>query len=914
MTTYYNYLGQAMPVSQTGGAFLQGSGAYGETLHAPAGPSETSVNGGEYDTIIGSNGDNIYDLDDTTNVVQVADGLTGIKSIVVYASGYVLPANVNNLTFYGAGQYGVGNTLNNLIVMGGNDSNYMDGGAGNDVLVGGFGQNTIGFHAGSGGNDVVYNFHPSQDTVRIAGASFTSFAQIQAAMTQTGADVVLRVDASDSLTFRNVHVADFTANNFLMPLDASKLGALTFDDEFNNLQLFDFSTGQGHWRTNFGGDPTKPDTYTITSNDEKEVYTDASFQGQSDHPLGFDPFSVNSGVLSITAQNMGQESQYAFGQPYSSGMLNTKGIFMQKYGYFEMRAELPTALGSWPAFWLSQDPYKPGVEADILEHLAMYPNIDFARANNGGAVTGSTYYMPDTTGLHTYGMLWTPTTTTFYVDSVGVMQMPTPASWDQPMYMILNLAVGGWGGVIDDSAYPAKMNVDYVRVYGLADNSQQVVQETPAGPAGTLSAAGAAIALAGSGGWTDAKMLADGELVMVSAVDSGYGSHKAAAMIYNPGSGAQIGSTIDLFGYAPSGATMDPHITVMPGSFWKVSYAGSGAPEGYEIYTSAGQGAFFDNQYTEGTPIFTPLSTGGHVVTNTQTTSFAVVQADGTTNWFSDPAVHGAATPPSEVHALTNGGFYFTYAGQSQIDVFDPTGAADHAGHLGAPVSSFAMASDAMQNGQFAVAWLSQPADGSFNMALTFQTFDSNGAALTQAAKVATDADPWHTELKVIATSQPGDALLLWSQGGAINGAYAHGATIDPATPLIVGNLDDTTQTALSDGHILLTWLQTDNGVQNLWSEILDPSTMTGVRQELGTADGQVHVIALDHGAYAASWHLGGQIEARGYDGSGHYGPTTTVAGDFVARDISGDLVSVYHAADGSALLQHYVMTDYFSV
>jgi beta-glucanase (GH16 family) len=914
MTTYYNYLGQAMPVGAAPTNWVSGTSAGGETLTAAAGASAVDTGGGVGDIVIGSNGDQTYYLKDPTDIVQVANGLTGIKSIINYQYD-ALPANVNNLTFYGAGNWGIGNNLNNLIVMGGNDANFMDGGAGNDVLVGGFGQNNFGFEAPTGGNDVIYNFHVSQDTVRVSGSSFTTFAQIQSAMTQVGADVVLKVDASDSITFRGVHVADFQTRNFMLPLDVSKLGALTLDDEFNSLNLFDFSTGTGLWRTNFGGDPTKLDTYTITSNQEQQVYADASFQGTSDHALGYDPFSISNGVLNITAQNMGSDSQYAFGQPYSSGMLNTKGIFMQKYGYFEMKAVLPTALGTWPAFWLSQDPYKPGVEADVLEHLAMYPNVNYARSNDGGSVTGSVNYaVPSLTGSHTYGMLWTPTTTTFYIDRLAVMQVATPQSWDQPMYMILNLAMGGWGGPVDNSALPAQMNVDYVRVYGLADNSQTVVQETPAGPAGTLTSAGAAISLAHSGGWTDAKMLADGQLVVVNAVDSGYGSHKADAMLYNPGTGSQVGSTINLFAFADASQTMDPQITTLSGSFWKVSYAGSNAPQGYEIYDSTGQGAFFDNQYTQGTPMFTPLSTGGHVVNNPAWTQFAVVQASGATNWYNDPVVNGQAATPTEVHALTNGGFYFTYAGQSQIDVFDATGAIDHTSHLGASVSSFAMASDAMPDGQFAVAWLSQPADGSFNMALTFQTFDSNGVALTQATKVAADADPWHTELKVIATGEAGDALMLWSQGGAINGAYAHGSTIDAATPLIVGNLDNTTQTALSDGHILLTWLQTDNGVQDLWSEILDPSTMTGSRQELGAADGQVNVIALDHGGYAASWHLGSQIEARGYDGSGHYGPTTTVAGDFVARDSSGEVVAIYQAPDGSALLQHYAMTDYFSV
>jgi beta-glucanase (GH16 family) len=910
---YYNYLGQAMAVSADPTTFVSGDSAGNETITAPVGPSGVSVNGGNYDTLIGSEGDNTFYVNNTTDVVQVASGLSGVKSIVSYAGGYTLPDNVQNLTFYGAGNWGAGNSQANLIIMGGNDQNYMDGGAGNDVLVGGFGKNAFGVEAGNG-NDVIYNFHTNQDTVRMPGTGFTSFAQVEAAMTQVGSDVVLQLDPTETLTFRGTTVSSFQASDFLLPLDRSLLGSLTFDDEFNSLNLFDFSTGQGLWRDNFGGDPTKADNYTITSNAEKEVYTDASFQGTSDHALGLNPFSIDNGVLTITASAIGPDSQYAFGQPYSSGMLNTKGIFMQQYGYFEMKAELPTGLGTWPAFWLSQDPYAPGTEADVLEALGLYPGVDFARADDAGSVTSSTYYsQSNLTGFHTYGLLWTPTVTAFYVDGTAVMEMATPASWDKPMYLIVDLAMGGWGGPVDEASLPAQMNIDYVRVYGLADGSQVVQQETPAGPAGTLTADGAALALVNSAGWTGATMLADGHIVLVSSVDGGYGSHKADAMIYDPGTGAQVGDTVQLFGYANANQTMDPQVTALAGSFWQVSYAGTNAPQGFEIYNSQGVGAFFDNQYTVGTPVFTPLVSGGHVVTNGAWTQFAVVGGDGSTNWYNDPILAGQPATATEVHALSNGGFYFTYAGQQQIDVFDPTGATDMQGHLGAPVSSFAMASDALPNGQFAVAWLAPGPNGSFNDALTFQTFDAAGHALTAATTVATDADPWHTEMKVISTG-PGDALMLWSQGGAINGAYAHGSTIDAATPLIVGALDNTTQTALSDGHILLTWLQTDSGVQDLWSEILNPSTMTGARQQLGQADGGMSVVALDNGAYAVSWHSGSQIMARGYDGEGHYGPTTTVAGDFVARDASGDVVSIYQGPGGTAMLQHYAMTDYFSV
>jgi beta-glucanase (GH16 family) len=472
MTTYYNYLGQPMAVSDGSGAFINGDPNGGVTITAPPGPVSVSVNGGNWDTLIAGQGDDTFYVNNITDVVQAAAGLSGVKTIVSYSGGYTLPANIQNLTFYGAGNWGAGNAGNNLIVMGGNDANVMDGGGGNDVLVGGFGENDFQFEVNSGGvpggHDVVYNFHPNLDTVRIAGASFTSFAQIQSAMQQVGPDVVLTIDANDSITFRNTTIATFRPSNFLLPLDTSQLGPMTFDDEFNSLQLWNGSTG--HWQTNFGGDLTKLDAYAITSNTEKQLYTAPNFVGQNGWNLSaYNPFSISNGVLDITAGQFSYaDSQHTWGQAYYSGMLNTRGLFMQQYGFFEIRAALPTDLGSWPAFWLSQDPYAPGTEADILEHLALYPDVDFERGLGGGTAAGHTAYMPKLSGFHNYGMLWTPTTTTFYIDDLAVMSLPTPSSWTKPMYMILDMALGGWGGPIDATALPATMQIDWIHVYGLS--------------------------------------------------------------------------------------------------------------------------------------------------------------------------------------------------------------------------------------------------------------------------------------------------------------------------------------------------------------------------------------------------------------------------------------------------------------
>src|SRR5206468_765554 len=123
------------------------------------------------------------------------------------------------------------------------------------------------------------------------------------------------------------------------PLDHSQIGALTFSDDFNSLQLFNPATGHGNWQTNFGGDLTSANAYFIQGNDEKELYTAPGFVGQDGYNLSaYNPFSISGGVLGINAGRFSYaDSQHTWGQAYYSGMLNSRDVFMQKYGYFEMR-------------------------------------------------------------------------------------------------------------------------------------------------------------------------------------------------------------------------------------------------------------------------------------------------------------------------------------------------------------------------------------------------------------------------------------------------------------------------------------------------------------------------------------------------------------------------------------------------
>ncbi len=172
-------------------------------------------------------------------------------------------------------------------------------------------------------------------------------------------------------------------------------------------------------------------------------------------------------------------------QPYTSARLLTKGLGDWTYGFFEIRAKLPCGVGTWPAIWmLPSDPdveWPAGGEIDIMEHVGFEPGVihhsihttafNFSR---GSQVT-TQHELPDACDvMHKYQLLWTSEFMVFGVDDrpkfLFNKESNKRSRWpfDAPQHLLLNIAVGGtWGGQrgIEASAFPARMEVDYVRVY-----------------------------------------------------------------------------------------------------------------------------------------------------------------------------------------------------------------------------------------------------------------------------------------------------------------------------------------------------------------------------------------------------------------------------------------------------------------
>lgn len=255
---------------------------------------------------------------------------------------------------------------------------------------------------------------------------------------------------------------------------------LIWQDEFNGttLDTSKWNYEQGYYLND------DPNTWGW-GNAELQHYTDSAQN-----------VFVQDGKLNIRALNDPKSfpqdpNRYA---QYSSGKINTKNHFTLKYGRVDFRAKLPTGNGVWPALWmLPQDsPYGTWAasgEIDVMEARGRLPGSTSGAVHFGGTwpanqhISGE-YHFPEGQNInndyHVYSVVWEEDNIKWYVDgkfffkvtneqwySLAAPNNPN-APFDQPFYLIMNLALGGNfdGGISPNpSDIPATMQVDYVRVY-----------------------------------------------------------------------------------------------------------------------------------------------------------------------------------------------------------------------------------------------------------------------------------------------------------------------------------------------------------------------------------------------------------------------------------------------------------------
>jgi beta-glucanase (GH16 family) len=240
---------------------------------------------------------------------------------------------------------------------------------------------------------------------------------------------------------------------------------LTWSDEFDGQKnqtpdpkkwTYDIGQGQNGW-----------------GNGEFQTYTqrpeNVSLDGQ--------------GNLVITALNV------PFGGAnFSSGRIKTQGLFAQKYGRFEARIKTPYGPGIWPAFWMlgeniSQVGWPKCGEIDILELRGQVPGTIFGTLHgpgySGGNPVSRSYSLINgrfDSDFYIYAIEWDEDKIDLFANDylyARITKADIPGEWvyNQPFYMILNVAVGGnfVGFPTDKTPFPQSMTVDYVRVYQKAN-------------------------------------------------------------------------------------------------------------------------------------------------------------------------------------------------------------------------------------------------------------------------------------------------------------------------------------------------------------------------------------------------------------------------------------------------------------
>jgi beta-glucanase (GH16 family) len=468
-----NALGVALYYSAGSTAWFSATGS-GPIQYGTAGNDSMWGDSSVNVTMTGGTGDDIYYLYSSINRAEEKPG-EGVDTIDTWMS-YTLPENFENLRVTGDNRYAFGNSADNII-RGGSTRQTIDGGAGNDVLIGGGGADTFIISKGNG-TDLITDFS-SDDTIRLDGYGVTSFDQLINQSSQQGTNLWLNLGNGESVVLANTTADDLSADQFELNLDRSNL-TLTFNDDFNSLSLYD---GQdGVWEAKYWWAPEKG--ASLHTNGEQQWYVNPLYGPTA----SANPFSVTDGVLTIRAEQTPDAlSGDVEGYDYTSGMLTTHASFAQTYGYFEIRADMPDEQGAWPAFWLLPEDGSWPPELDVIEMRGQDPNtlILSAHSNETGKQTSviNNVAVADTEGFHTYGLLWDEDHITWYFDDVAVAQTDTPDDMHDPMYMIVNLAIGGMagtpsGGLPDGS----EMNIDYIRAYSLDD-----LEATNAGSAAQTS-------------------------------------------------------------------------------------------------------------------------------------------------------------------------------------------------------------------------------------------------------------------------------------------------------------------------------------------------------------------------------------------------------------------------------------------
>ncbi|MEO3784328.1 glycoside hydrolase family 16 protein [Actinocorallia sp. B10E7] len=194
----------------------------------------------------------------------------------------------------------------------------------------------------------------------------------------------------------------------------------------------------------------------------------------------YDPANVRmdgSGSLVITARKARNGEKCWYGPcTYTSGRIDSAGKVTHTYGRLAARMKLPVGKGLWPAFWTQTTDKKKArySEIDILETIGSESNRVQGFAHTvKGRVGGGDLFLDHNLDekFHVYGVDWTPERIVWWIDGRPYAELKRYPRWpfddDTELFFIFNLQVGGeWPGKpAADTAFPARMYVDWIRTY-----------------------------------------------------------------------------------------------------------------------------------------------------------------------------------------------------------------------------------------------------------------------------------------------------------------------------------------------------------------------------------------------------------------------------------------------------------------
>ena len=253
-------------------------------------------------------------------------------------------------------------------------------------------------------------------------------------------------------------------------------------DEDNKLSYDGYNL---KWEDDFDGDALNEDDWNYEEHAPGWVNSELQAYVKSDQNV-----YVKDGKLVIQpVKTKNEDGSYSI----TSGRINTQGKHDFTYGLFEVRAKVPSGKGFLPAFWMmptDENLYGQWPrcgEIDAMEVMGQETDKVYGTIHYGSphAEKQGTYTLENgnfADEYHTFSCDWQPGKITWYVDGIkyhetsdwftaveGETEVAYPAPFDQPFYMILNLAVGGsWVGYPDDDAdyiNTQSYSIDYVKVY-----------------------------------------------------------------------------------------------------------------------------------------------------------------------------------------------------------------------------------------------------------------------------------------------------------------------------------------------------------------------------------------------------------------------------------------------------------------